>query len=650
MLNQFSFLKLSLSLIILGVSFPLYAQLSVSPLFSDHMVLQRNVENPIWGTAEAGTQIQIKMQGQMHNVLVGKDRKWKINLAPMKAGGPHTLSISNKKEKIEFKDILVGDVWICSGQSNMEWSVIASNNAKEEIENANDNQIRHFKIPHQFSLQPSDDFSGGPWQVCSPEVVGNFTAVGYYFAKHLRKTEGVPIGLLNTSWGGSKIEPWMSPESLGYLNAAESSETIGRKMEKATSDKKENIRALLGDLPLKEKGIVDGKAKWAESSHDVTDWKSMALPGAWEEKGLKDLDGIVWFRKTVKLSAAEAMENSHLNLGKIDDADISYINGIEIGKTNNYNTIRNYAIPDGILKAGENTIAVRISDYGWGGGMYSEASELYLQVGKKKTSLSGDWKYNVDKVTLDNGMDAIRTATLLYHKMIYPILGCGIKGAIWYQGESNAGSFEDSEKYAELFPTMIKDWRARWNMGDFPFLWVQLANWKATTENPAESEWAYLRESQSKTLSLANTGQAVIIDIGEADDIHPRNKQDVGKRLGLVAQKIAYKKDLVYSGPTYKSMSIEKNKIRLSFDHVGGGLMLKEGTDELYEFAIAGEDKEFVWAQAKIEGNEIVVWQDDIKKPIAVRYAWSDNPDKANLYNKEGLPTCPFRTDEFDQE
>ena len=645
MTNQSSTKILGLSFLILALPFVLNAQIKVSKLFSDHMVLQRGISNPVWGWGKPGDVVNVTIQDQMHSATCTRDGKWKVNLDPMKAGGPFVLQINVDKQNISFKDVLVGDVWICSGQSNMEWFVEESNNAKEETAKAMDSKIRHFKIPHSHSLQSSEELDGGTWEVCSPETVGKFTAVGYYFAKNLRSSEQVPIGLLNTSWGGSRIEPWMSPEALGYENDLESSNTLGREAEKKTTELKERLMTIMGEIPTKDVGIQNGTAVWAGIDHNEEGWAEMSLPGLWEEKGLQGLDGNVWYRKTIELTADQAAQNAVLSLGKIDDNDVTWVNGKKIGITNSYNTSRLYKVPGATLKAGKNVITVQVMDTGGGGGFWGDKENLFLLLGENKVDLANTWKYKVALVNLQNAFQPNQVPTILYHKMIQPILGYGIKGVIWYQGESNAGSIEDAAKYAELFPGLINDWRQRWNKGDFPFLWVQLANWLPAQDQPGDSNWALLRESQTKTLAVKNTAQAVIIDIGDADDIHPRNKQDVGKRLAFAARKIAYGKEGVYSGPIYKSMKIEKNRIRLSFDHVGSGLMIKKGTDQLHEFAIAGKDMKFVWAKAAIEGDEIIVWNDKIKKPIAVRYAWANNPDKANLYNAEGFPASPFRTD-----
>lgn len=559
------------------------------------------------------------------------------------------MTIAGKSETITLENIMVGDVWVCSGQSNMEWDLQNSNNAKEEIANANDKMIRHFKVSRTYSDKPEEKLEGGPWQVASPEVAGSFTAVGYFFAKNLRQEENVTIGLLNTSWGGSRLEPWMSADALGFPDAKGVLTKIRQDQEKQMQAAKENLIKHLGKLPEKDEGLQGEKAVWAAADLNESDWNTMELPSLWEQRGLANLDGIVWFRKTIELSEAEAAAGITLGLGKIDDADITWVNGQKVGETNGYNTDRVYEVPASVLKSGKNVITFRAEDTGGGGGVHGGADLMYVKTSAGERPLSGEWKYKIGEARFSAAVTGIhQTPTVLYNKMIHPMLDFPIKGAIWYQGESNTGG-EDAYKYRDLFAKMIKDWRQRWNSGEFPFLYVQLANFMQPQAEPGESGWAMLRESQTKTLSSTpNTGQAVIIDIGEANDIHPRNKQDVGYRLALAAQKVAYgKNDIVYSGPIYKSMKKDGNKIRLGFDHVGSGLMAKDKYGYLKSFAIAGADKKFVWAQAIIDGEEVVVWSDKVPNPVAVRYAWADNPDDANFYNKEGLPASPFRTDEW---
>ncbi len=640
---NYRFFSLFITSFLLSAS--LFGQLSVSKLFSDNAVLQRNIKVPIWGTAKPGSTVEIDLHNFNIALQVGKNGKWKFSMPAMEAGGPHTLTISSNTEKKVFKNILIGDVWLCSGQSNMEWTVQNSNNPAIEIANATDSNIRHFKVPLSNSFLPKDTLAGGNWEVCSPETAGNFSAVGYYFARELRKHQDVPVGLLNSSWGGSRIEPWMRAEVLGYKNAEEASDIVQEYMNSVEAKTIARLEKLIGKLPKEDLGMKEDFAFWASENYNHSSWKTMELPGHWESKGYPDLDGVVWYRKEIYLTKAETKTELQLSLGSIDDSEKTYLNGHLIGETKGYNVDRNYTIPAKHLNAGANIITIRVYDGGWGGGLNGACKKLYYESSKGKTSLCGEWHFNIGKVELNNAVMPNQMHTLLYNHMIHPILDFPIKGALWYQGESNAG-IEDAQKYNKQFETMITDWRKLWNCGNFPFLWVQLANWQKEEEAPTDTGWARLREAQSQTLSVPNTAQAVIIDIGETDDIHPRNKQDVGLRLALGARKIAYNEDIVHAGPVYKSLEVKGNKIYLSFDLFGSSLKSKNG-DTLQSFAIAGSDQKFYWAKAEIEGDKIVVHNADVSNPVAVRYAWENNPLKANLYNKEDIPASPFRTDDW---
>ncbi len=625
------------------------AQLTVAKVYSDNAVLQRNALVPIWGTASPGGQINISIQSKAASAalktIADENGKWRVVLPNLKEGGPYKIEVAEGRQTKTFENVMIGDVWLCSGQSNMEWPVSASNNAKAEIASADDKMIRHFKVPLTWNLLPQDTLVGGQWESTSPETVGDFSAVGYYFAKNLREHHDIPIGLLNSSWGGSRIEPWMRAEVLGYESPQQSADSIQRFMTEREGKIRQVIEAYLGEnLPSEDRGMKNGKAFWASPDYNHQGWKTLKVPGAWEDQGFKELDGVVWFRKEIYLTSGDLKSDLSLYLGSIDDGDVTYWNGTVVGETYQYNAMRSYTVPQKVLKEGINVLAVQITDDGWAGGFTADCDQIFYKSSKNKKSLCGEWHAKVGKVNLSRTMQPNQVETILYNQMIHPIIDFPIKGVIWYQGESNA-SVEGAKDYQTEFPTMIKDWRKIWGVGPFPFLWVQLANWQAVEEQPTDTGWARLREAQTMTLQTPNTAQAVIIDIGETDDIHPRNKQDVGYRLSLGARKLAYEESLVYAGPQYKSMSVEGNKIRLEFELQGSQLEAKE--TELQEFAIAGADKKFYWAKAKIDGNSIVVWSDEVPNPVAVRYAWANNPIKANLYNTEGLPASPFRTDDW---
>ena len=357
------------------------------------------------------------------------------------------------------------------------------------------------------------------------------------------------------------------------------------------------------------------------------------------------LDGIVLFSNEFNINSDDIDSKAFLSLGRIDNSDITWVNGQKIGGVEWGSDVeRFYKIPENVLKPGNNNITVRV-DNKWGqGGFASKPENFFLKLGQKNVPLSGEWKFKVDLVYDKFKASPNEAPSLLYNAMINPLIPYGIKGVIWYQGENNTPR---AKEYAITFPNMINNWRENWQQGDFPFLFVQLANFTNPQTTPGNSNWAELRESQLKTLSVKNTGMAVTIDIGEASDIHPKNKQDVGKRLMLSALKVAYDKDIVYSGPIYKSMQIEGEKAILSFDHIGSGLMVKSKHGYINEFEIAGADKKFYWAKAEVVGDKVIVYSNNVKKPVAVRFGWSNNPAELNLYNKEGLPASPFRTDDW---
>ncbi len=620
-------------------AFSVSAAIKLPAIFSDNMVIQRNSPVKIWGWSGKNSTVQIAFNGQSIKSRSDKKGFWSAELKPMNHGGPFEMKISSGNESIVLVNILVGDVWLGSGQSNMEWAVRNSNNPEQEIAEGNYEKIRLFTVARKMSFTPLDDIGGGPWQVCSSETVGNFSAVAYFFGRKLHNELDIPIGLINSSWGGTNIETWISWDVMS-LDPDFKDADIKQHQQSALEARK-NVekyeQALQNDPGISE--------KWYDAAYSSSSWKKTELP---QEGGLTELrrsDGIVWFRKEITLPWLSGKEKAILGLGPIDDRDDTYVNGKLIGSTSDYSQAREYPLDPTVLKEGSNIIVVKVTDTGGGGGMTGKEEQMFIEIDGKRTSLSDEWQYKAAVLNTHFGIKQTGPNSFpsqLFNAMISPITSFSIKGVIWYQGESNAGN---PKKYQTLFPTLIKNWRTRWG-NDFPFLWVQLANYMATTDVPKESSWAELRESQTATLSLPKTGQALAIDIGVADDIHPRNKQDVGLRLALNALKIEYGKDVVASGPMFKSFEKNGNKMILSFTNIGGGLQAKgDRYGYVKGFAIAGEDKNFVWAKAEIQGDRVIVYSDAVADPAAVRYAWADNPDDANLFNKEGLPACPFRTD-----
>jgi sialate O-acetylesterase len=603
-------------------------------IFTNNMVLQRDKKVSIWGWADKGEKISVSFHGQQVKTKADKDGKWTATLIPMTYGGPFEMTIAGKKDQLTLKNILIGDVWICSGQSNMEWILKNTKNAAKEIAESNYPNIRLYTVEKATSFKPTNDLAGGEWLECNPANSGTSSAVAYFFGRTLNKELNVPIGLINSSWGGTNIQTWMSwdvmsqKEQYKNLTLAEMNVSVAE-----TNAKKEKFAEALKN----DKGLSE---KWFDPSTSTSGWKKMKLPQLGEGKEVGNADGIVWFRKDIELPASIQAKQATIGLGPVDDIDQTYVNGKLVGSLNIWDSNRVYTLDAGLLHAGINTVVVKCIDGGGGGGICGSPEQLFITDGTQKISLAGEWLYKPAALTTefgikDNGPNSF--PSLLYNAMIAPIIHYAIKGGIWYQGEANTG---EAYRYRKLFPEMINDWRAKWN-DSFPFFWVQLANFMAPAVNPGTSEWAELREAQSMTLSLPATGQAVIIDIGEEKDIHPRNKLDVGYRLAQAALKVAYGKNNVYSGPVYNNMHIEGNKISLYFSNTGSGLVAKDKYHYLKGFAIAGSDQQFVWAKALIEGDHIVVYSDDVSKPVAVRYAWGDNPDDANLYNKEGLPASP---------
>jgi sialate O-acetylesterase len=631
---------------------PGFANVSLPKFFSDNMVLQRDQLIPVWGWANAGEKITVQFDKQIKTIKADKDGKWMIKLEPETAGGPFQLTIKGKNV-VTISNVLVGEVWICSGQSNMEmpiegWGKI--NNYKQEIANADYPMIRHIKIPNTVSSTPKEDVTKGDWQICSPQSAGDFTAAGYFFARELYNKLHVPIGLINTSWGGTMIETWISKKGFEqtpyFKKMIDSMSSLD--LENAAKQKKEAIMKKIEAL----QGKFDENAntdQWKVLDFDDSKWPHMKLPGYWEQQnlGLEDLDGVVWFRKTIVIDDVNAGKPATIDLSKIDDSDESFVNGTKVGETKNkYGELRHYEIPAGVLKAGKNIIAIRVEDTGGGGGVYGDASDMKITIGSKVISLAGEWLFKIASVFQNStGIGPNSYPTLLFNGMINPLIPYAIKGAIWYQGEANA---DRAYEYRRSFPLMITDWRRQWHEGDFPFYFVQLASFNAGNGNSERgSSWAELREAQKMTLSLPNTGMAVTTDIGDANDIHPKDKQDVGKRLADIALNNVYAHTMEYSGPVFQSMKNDGNKMILTFSHIGDGLTVKDKYGYLKGFEVAGSDRHFHYAKAYIEGDKIIVYQDEVSSPIAVRYAWADDALEANLFNKNGFPASSFRTDDW---
>lgn len=623
-----------------------FCQVKLPRLIRDSMVLQRDTKIKIWGWASSGEKLSIKFNNKNYKTTTGTDGKWSVMLPAIKAGGPYTMSI-DATNHITLNNILIGDVWFCSGQSNMVHQMILHRERYEkEIAQANNSEIRHFWIPTLTDLQaPHNDLPTGFWKSANPQDVLQFSAVAYFFAKAIYEKYHVPIGLINASVGGTPIEAWTSEEGLKEFPSIIS--TMEKNKDTAYVNSV-NRRAFSATRPPRQedKGLTAAKP-WYDTSYIPKGWQNINIPGYWEDQGIKDLDGAVWYRREIDVPASMTGMPAKIAMGRIVDADFLYVNGKLAGNTTYMYPQRRYALPAGMLKPGKNIFVIRVINNSGKGGFVPD-KPYYLAVGKDTIDLKGPWQYKVGEVYVPQrfggggGISAQNQPAALYNAMTAPVINYTIKGILWYQGETNVSN---ASQYEKLLPVLIADWRNKWKQGNVPFLYVQLPNFQDVQYLPAESAWAVLREGQLKTLSVHNTGMAVAIDLGEWNDIHPDRKKEVGERLALAAEKVAYsEKNMVYSGPLYQSSTIEGNKIILSFNNVGSGLTTNDG-EELNRFEIAGADKKFVWATAKIEGDKVIVLNNNIATPMYVRYAWADNPDGANLYNREGLPASPFRTD-----
>lgn len=628
-------------------SLSVYAQeqgtLKLGKLFQDHMVLQRNKPIRIWGYANFGDQVQVRMEGNSSTATAGADGMWEVNLPALAGPGPYKILISTDKVERTLNDVLMGDVWIASGQSNMEWPVSGTNFKEQDSLWIKQAAIRLLKVHPTMDYQPQTEVTHNGWQKLSEETINNFSAVGYHFAKRVHQETGVPIGIISANLGATSIETWMSNEALSDFPQFPA---FPEASFKALREAFEN-----GSTEWSEALYYNGigmDQKWYEKTDEEPGaWKTLSAAGnTWEEiADLKDFDGAVWFRKRFDLPKDFTGDSLDIRLLQIDDHDITWVNGQKIGATFGKHNHRNYKVAATSLKPKDNLLVVRVFDAGGIGGFTTNAFW-----GNPMTW--GDWEYRKGtSVAPEKFVSPVLPNTTpfsspgaLYNGTIAPLTALGITGVIWYQGESNE---QRAQEYGTLFPAMIEDWRQQFRQGIFPFLFVQLANYRQEPELPQESLWAELRESQTRALELHKVGMAVAIDLGEAGDIHPKNKEEVGKRLGQLALSMVYGQKKLAHSPSFKSIVIEDDKARLRFDNVGEGLVNTNKYGYIRGFQIAGWDQNFYWAQARLEGNEVVVWSSDVKNPVAVRYGWSDNPGPLDLYNEVGLPLAPFRTDKW---
>lgn len=625
----------------------------VADIFGDNMVLQRDMKISVWGRAKPGGTVTVSLGKIAVSGKVREDSTWLVKLPKTVAGGPYSLTVAGV-DTIIFENVMIGEIWLCSGQSNMnmpldQWGRV--NNFEVEIQNADYPGIRLFQTNQIYALTPQTAVGSTGWRECSPENIPGFSATAYFFGRELYRELKVPIGLVHSSSGGTLVEAWTSRECLSRF--PEFTEVLNELALRNPVIDDSVEQTFKSDMAEWRKIVVDEdrglKEKYYQLPLNITDkWPQMILPQPWEKGGLPDFDGSVWFRRVVDLPVNWEKDKWTLNLGPTDDVDAVWINGKFIGKYNSKNWPTIYEMPQDALHIGENIIDVWVLDLGQKGGIWGQPKELSLtSYSGREISLAGDWFYHIGNELTNfpkppKDPQLKRRPTVLYNARIHPLIPFAIRGVIWYQGESNASR---AYQYRYLFPNLIESWRQDWNQGDFPFLFVQIAGYGDQKSEPDESKWAELREAQTMTLSQPNTSMAVTIDIGDAADVHPKNKQEVGRRLALLAFDNVYNIDTVSSGPVYSGMKIEGNRVRVIFENADGVLKTSDGKP-LTGFAIAGEDRKFVWANVIIEGNSVVLWNDDIDQPVAVRYAWADNPE-CNLINGQGLPAVPFRTDDW---
>ncbi|MBE9462693.1 sialate O-acetylesterase [Dyadobacter subterraneus] len=634
-------------ILLLFLSCNLSAEIRLPKLIGDNMILQRDQPVTIWGWAAPKEKVTVTLKNKSYKTVASTDGEWKILLPAQFAGSGFEMFLRGKNQ-IRIKNIAFGDVWLCSGQSNM---VINMERVKErfadDIASANYPDVRNFFVQTLTNLNgPEKDFPGGEWKTANPKDVLNMGAVTYFFARDLYDQYKVPIGIINSSVGGTPIEAWISEN--GYKDFADLQKIIDKNRDTAyVSSFKRSFLNTRSQAQVTDLGQVE---HWETSAYQPKGWRNFNIPGYWEDQGVKDLNGVVWFRREFEVPEKWIGKSVKLYLGRVVDADEMYVNGKKIGNTTYQYPPRRYEIPAGLLKSGKNTFVIRVTNQVGKGGFVPD-KPYFMTVDDQQIDLKGTWQYKVGEVYqplkkgYDKGSLLVRQdqPTALFNAMVAPILPMKLKGFIWYQGESNV---DNPEPYKKLMPALINDWRGQWKNPDAPFLVVQLPNFQDVNYTPSESNMALIREAQNQALALKNTAVTVTLDLGEWNDIHPLNKKDIGKRLALSARNLAYnEKDVVYRGPTLKSQTIEKDKIILTFDHVAKGITSKD-SEPIRWFSIADYDKKFVWAKARLTGkDQIELSSELLKTPKYVRYGWQDNPEGINFYNSEGLPASPFRTD-----
>lgn len=613
------------SLLILPARISL-ADIRLPHLLSDHIVLQRDKPATLWGWADPGEKVTVTLGEEDQSVTADHAGQWKVALKAHPAGGPYDITITGKN-KLMLSDVLFGDVWVCSGQSNMGFPLEKASTGAQEIERAGNPKLRLYTVSMNSLQRPSADVLG-TWNVSSPDVVKKFSAVGYLFGSRLQKDLNVPVGLIQSAMGGTDAASWTPLEAMENDPQLKGNAERGRKT--------------LSEFPAKP---LD-QTGWEAPGFSDASWKTMELPQAWEKSGLgmDKLDGVVWFRKEIEIPADWAGRDLELHTGPIDDGDTTYFNGVKVGAMDVdtpdvYKIPRQYPVPGSLVKPGRAVLAIRVTDRLGDGGLLGTPDQSYLCLAGgdgKRLSLAGPWRFQIA-----DSWPPVGTPSGLYNGMIAPLTPMTVRGVIWYQGESNVTA---AGQYRNLLGDLIAGWRNSWGDELMPFVVVQLPNYMAVKPEPGDSQWAALREAQQQVAAtVRNVCLAVTIDLGEEKNIHPANKADVAARAALSAEGHVYKKDVKGDAPLYAGMTIEGNKVRVRLSHAEGGLEVRGGT--IKGFALAGRDGKFQWADATLDGQDVVVHSDAITEPVVVRYAWADNP-ASTLYGKiSGLPVTPFRSD-----
>lgn len=643
--------KYKLTLFALCLANLIQAKVTLPAFFTDNMVIQQNSTLTLTGKSKPGKQVTAKASwnNQKFKTKSATDGSFKIEIPTPAAGGPHTLTISDG-ETLTLKNILAGEVWFCSGQSNMEMPVAGWGkvmNYEQEVAEATYPSIRLLQVKKTTALTPMDDveMNMGGWQECSSATVPEFSAIAYFYARELWKELNVPIGVIDCTWGGTPAEAWTSLGTLkqvtGFQNEAAKMESLGFDKERIVAAYRQEMKEWQELFAAKDAGLNNGIPQWTASLQTGNAWKTMELPGYWENKGLDGMDGIVWFQREIDIPASWEGKEVTLHLGMIDDEDITYFNGKEIARGYGYATPRQYTVPSERVKAGKGIITVRVSDFGGEGGIHGEMKDMFAEVNGQKISLAGSWNYRIG-MTLGElppapmSPESSSYPSVLYNAMVNPFIQFPIKGVIWYQGEANVGR---EKQYTQLFQALIGDWRKQWK-ADFPFYFVQLANFQKPQEVQPDSQWAALREAQAEALHVDHTGMVVAIDLGVAHDIHPKNKQEVAKRFATLSLADTYQRG-EYQSPAYLTHRVSGNRLTLTFN-----TEIHARDKAIKGFIIAGPDGVFHPATATLTGKtSIVLESPEVAIPVAARYNWADCPD-GNIYGTvSNLPAIPFRTD-----